>query len=120
MTTITAELQDKALVLPSEVLETLGWRQSDKISIEKDNGKIFLRPSELTADDIADLACVYLIDHVGDATAVKKPTWKNGKWSVEVGLSYKPETIGFLTFSVDGHLIASESDSPAKLKGFEA
>jgi len=118
MSTFTAEVKDKKLLLPIEAFEWLGWRNSTKISIEKNNGTVVIRQQELTAEEIADVACIYLIEHVGDATAVKMPLWLNGKWRVEVVLSYRPKTtVGYLTFSSDGQLIESESDSPAKMKG---
>ena len=117
MSTFTAEVKDKKLLLPAEAFEWLGWRDSTKILIEKNNGTVVIRQQELTAEEIADIACVHLIEHVGDATAVKMPVWRNGKWHVEIVLSYRNETVGHLTFSSDGQLIESESDSPAKMKG---
>ena len=119
MNTVTAEVQDKTLVLPSEILETLGWRQSDKISIEKDNGKIFLRLQELSAEEIEKRAGIYLAKYVGDATDVKPPIRFHGKWRVEAVLSCRPETIGYLTYTPQGELIEEESDSPAKLRGLK-
>ena len=119
MQMFSVEVANDALILPVELIEQLGWRESTKILIQKHNGTVAIRPKVLTADEIADRACVYLIKHVGDATAVKLPVREGGNWRVEVVLSYRPETIGFLTFSSDGRLIESESDSPAKLKGIE-
>ncbi len=119
MQTASVKVENDALILPLELIEQLGWRENTKILIQKHNGAVAIRPKELTADEIADLACIYLIKYVGDATAVKLPIRQDGKWRVEVVLSYKPETIGFLTFSSDGRLIESESDSPAKLKGID-
>ncbi len=117
MSTFTAEVKDKKLLLPAEAFEWLGWRDSTKISIEKNNGTVVIRQQELTAEEIADIACTYLIDCVGDATDVKTPVLQNGKWLVEVVLSYRREiTVGFLTFSADGQLIENESDTPAKMK----
>lgn len=119
MNTFTVEVKDKKLLLPIEAFEWLGWRDSTKISIEKNNGMVVIRQQELTAEEIADIACTYLIDCVGDAIDVKTPVWQNGKWRVEVVLSYRPKTVGFLTFSSDGQLIEEESDSPAKMKGMD-
>ncbi len=118
MSTITVEVKDNLLVLSDHAMERLGWREDTKISIERENGKVILRPKELTPNEIANLACIHLIKKVGDATAVKMPVWQDGKWRVEVVLSYRPETIGYLAFSSHGQLIEGESDSPAKLKGF--
>ena len=118
MNTITAELKEGGLIISTDAIEELGWRGGTmKISIEKHNGTAVLRPLELSTKEISDIACIYLIEHVGDATAVKKPILQNDKWRVEVVLSYRPETIGYLTFTRAGQLIESESDSPAKLKG---
>jgi len=117
MSTITAEVEHNKLFLPTDIIQQLGWHENTKILFEKDNGKTVIRPQELTAEEIADIACIYLIDYVGDATAVKTPVWKDGKWRIEVVLSYRSETVGFLTFSADGQLIEEESDGPAKMKG---
>jgi len=115
--TIVAEVKDNSLVLSPEVGERLGWKAGTKLLIERHNGTVIICPQELTAEEIADIACIYLIKYVGDATDVKTPVWKDGKWRVEVVLSYRPETVGFLTFSPDGRLAENESDSPAKMKG---
>jgi len=120
MSTVTAEVRDKKLFLPTEAMRQLGWHEGVKILFEKDNGAMVIRPQELTAEEIADIACIYLIDHVGDAAAVKTPKWMDGKWRVEVVLSYRAKTVGFLTFSPDGQLIEEESDNPAKMKGMAA
>jgi len=72
---------------------------------------------QLSANEIAKRAGIYWAKYVGDATEVKTPVRIDGKWRVEVVLSYRPETIGFLTFSQTGELIKDESDSPRKLKG---
>jgi len=117
MENMITELKDDLLVMPSEISARLGWKAEARLLIEKQNGAVAVRQQKLTADKITDLACIYLIKYVGDATAVKTPLWQDGKWRVEVVLSYRPETIGFLTFSSDGQLIESESDSRAKLKG---
>ncbi len=116
MNTIIAEVRDNALVLPPEVIAQLGWREDTKILIKRDNGSLLLRSQRLTTEEIENIVYTYLIDRVGDATAIKTPLWKDGKWRIEVLLSYRPQTVGFLTFSSDGHLIESESDSPAKMK----
>jgi len=117
MITVMAEIKNEVLFLPTEALEQLGWHDGTKISIEKSNGTAVIRSQELTTEEIADIACTYLAEYVGDATAVKPPVWADGKWRVEVVLSYRPETIGYLTYSQYGELIEEESDSRAKLKG---
>lgn len=117
MSKVTVEVKNNTLVLPTDAIEQLGWRESTKLSIKKDNGTAVLRPQELMEEDIADIACTYLVEYVGDATAVTKPIWKDGKWHVKVILSYRPETVvGLLTFTADGQLIETDSDSPAKMK----
>jgi hypothetical protein len=119
MSVITAEVKDDALLLPTEAFEKLGWREDTQIVFEKHDGTVVFRPKKLTADEIADIAGTYLVKYVGDATDVKTPVWQDGKWRVEVVLSYRRETtVGYLTFSPDGQLVESESDSPAKMRGF--
>ncbi len=116
MNAFTGEVRDNAMVVPLEVFAQLGWQEDARIFLKKDNGRLLLRPQELTADEIDDIACTYLVKYVGDATAVKTPVFKNGKWHAEVVLSYRDETVGFLTFSRDGQLLPEESDSPQKMK----
>lgn len=117
MSTFTVEINDNKLFLPTDAIEKLGWPESTKILFEKDNGRVVIRPLELTAKEIARLAGIYLAKYVGDATDVKTPIRIAGKWRVEVVLSYRPQTIGYLTFTAQGELIPEESDSPAKLRG---
>ncbi|MGH7596444.1 MAG: hypothetical protein ACREOI_08830 [bacterium] len=117
MNTITVEVKDKKLVLPNGALDQLGWRENTNILLEKDNGSVVIRPRELTAKEIARLAGIYLAKYVGDATDVKTPIRNDDKWRVEAVLSYRPQTIGYLTFTAQGELIPEESDSPAKLRG---
>jgi len=117
MSKVTVEVRNNTLVLPTDAIEQLGWREGTTISIKKHNGNVVLRPQEFTEEEIENIACIYLLEYVGDATAVKTPVWNDGKWRVEVVLSYRPETVGFLTFSPDGQLIDKESDSAAKMKG---
>lgn len=116
MNTFTGEVRDNAMAVPPEIIAQLGWQEETRIFFKRDNGSILLRPQELTAEEIDDLACTYLVKYVGDATAVKDPIFVDGKWRVEVVLSYRDETVGFLTFSRDGQLIPQESDSPQKMK----
>jgi hypothetical protein len=119
MSVITAEVKDNVLFLPTEAFEKLGWHEDTKIIFERHDGAVVFLPKQLTAEEIADIAGTYLVKYVGDATDVKTPIWQDGKWRVEVVLSYRRETtVGFLTFSPDGHLVESESDSPAKMKGY--
>lgn len=117
MSTITAEVKDKKLVLLTGALDQLGWRENTNIFLEKDNGSVVISPRELTAKEIARLAGIYLVKYVGDATDVKTPIRIEDKWRVEVVLSYRPQTIGYLTFTTQGEFIPEESDSPAKLRG---
>jgi hypothetical protein len=73
MKTVTAEVENNNLVLANDAIEKLGWRESTRLKIKEYNGKFVVLPRELTQKEIADSACIYLIKHVGDATAVKTP-----------------------------------------------
>lgn len=114
---INIEVRDNAVIFPSEATALLDWEEDTRISVKRENGRMLLRPQELTAEEIDDIACTYLVKYVGDATAVKTPVLKDGKWHAEVVLSYRDEAVGFLTFSRDGKLLPEESDSPQKMKG---
>lgn len=117
MSTFTVEVNDNKLFVPADAIEKLGWLENTKILFEKDNRRAVIRPLELTAKEIARLARVYLTEYVGNATDVKTPIRVHDKWRVEAVLSHRPQTIGYLTFTAQGELVAEESDSPAKLRG---
>ncbi len=88
-----------------------------KLFVETQEHDLYVRRQELSAKEIARLARIHLAEHVGNATDVKTPVRTNGKWRVEAVLSYRPQTIGYVTFNAEGELIEEESDSPAKLRG---
>jgi antitoxin component of MazEF toxin-antitoxin module len=117
METIVVKLKDKALVLPPEVGKQLGWEPGTKLFVETQEQNLYVRRQELNAKEIARLARIHLAEHVGNATDVKTPIRINGKWRVEAVLSYRPQTIGYMTFTAQGELVEDESDSPAKLRG---
>ena len=117
METVTIKLKDDALVLPPEVGKQLGWMAGTKLFVETQEHDLYVRRQELSAKEIARLARIHLAEHVGNATDVKTPVRTNGKWRVEAVLSYRPQTIGYVTFNAEGELIEEESDSPAKLRG---
>lgn len=114
METIEAEFKENSLDLPTAIGERLGWKPGTKLLIETRDRDMYLRPQELSAKDVARLAGIYLVKYVGDATDVKAPIRVDGKWRVEVVLSYRPQTVGFLTFSPDGQLIENESTALRK------
>jgi hypothetical protein len=117
METITIRLKEDALVLPTEVGKQLGWEAGTKLFVETQEHDLYVRRQELSAKEIARLARIHLAEHVGNATDVKPPVRMNGKWRVEAVLAYRPQTIGYMTFTAAGELIEDESDSPAKLRG---
>jgi len=119
METIVAELKDNSLVITSEVGKRLGWKKWTKLHIEADDSHLYLHPQDLSAEEIARVARIYLAEYVGNATDVKTPVRDNGKWRVEAVLSHRPQTIGYMTFTVQGELVEEESDSPAKLQGLQ-
>jgi bifunctional DNA-binding transcriptional regulator/antitoxin component of YhaV-PrlF toxin-antitoxin module len=117
METVEIQIKGNALLMPWEVAERLGWKEGMELEVEERDQKFYLGPSKDMARRIADLACIYLLQHVGEGYHVKTPVWQCGKWRVEVSLFNQPETVGVLMFSWDGQLLAEESDSPAKLRG---
>lgn len=117
---VTAEIKENRLLLPSEALESLGWRDTARIMIEIKDTLAELRQAELSVEEIADLASIYLTKYVGDAVEIRSPLLKADKWYTEVVLSYSHQAIGHLNFSRDGKLLDSESSSVAELKGIVA
>jgi len=95
MSTFTVEVNENKLFLPTDAIEKLGWPESTKILFEKDNGRVVIRPLELTAKEIARLAGIYLAKYVGDATDVKRrftlPV--NGAWKLSCLIDHKPSAI---------------------------
>ncbi|MCI0511674.1 AbrB/MazE/SpoVT family DNA-binding domain-containing protein [candidate division KSB1 bacterium] len=115
MSKIVQEITSTGLHLPKSLIERWGWHEGTKVFIENRGHSIFISLQELTAVDIANQACNYLLEHVGDAVAVKTPYWLNDHWVVPVILSFQKKDLGELTFSRSGELIIEKSDTPATL-----
>ncbi len=112
---VIQEVTATGLYLPKTLTEKWGWRPGTKVVIETQNRSIHIYPEELAVTDIADIACIYLLEKVGDAVAIKTPFRSNGNWTVPVILAYAKKDLGKLVFSPSGELIIEESDSPSAL-----
>ncbi len=115
MSKVVQQISSKGLHLPKALFEKWGWREGAKVIVENHGRMISIYPQELTGVDIADVACNYLLEHVGDAVAVKTPYRVNDHWIVPVVLAYQQKELGRLSFTSSGDLIIEESDSPATL-----
>jgi hypothetical protein len=115
MSKVIQEIDSTGLHLPKSLTERWGWREGTKVIIENKGRSISILPQEFTGVEIANLACDYLLSHVGDAVTIKTPNRVNDHWVVPVVLSYQKKDLGRLAFTASGELIIEESDSPALL-----
>lgn len=115
MSKVVQEITSTGLHLPKSLIERWGWHEGTKVIVENRGHSIFISPQELTAVDIANMACNYLLEHVGDAVAVKTPYRLNDHWVVPVILSFHKRDLGQLAFTLSGELIIEKSDTPAML-----
>ena len=115
MSKIIQEIAADGLHLPKSLVEKFGWREGTKVMLEVHDRTVSIVPQELTAMDIVEIASVFLLEKVGDATAIKKPQKQEDKWVVDVVLPHSRKDLGRLVFTGNGELISDESDSPSKL-----
>ena len=115
MSKIIQEITADGLHLPKSLIEQFGWREGTKVMFEIHDRTVSIVPQELTAEDITEIACIYLLEKVGDAAAIKKPQKKDDKWMIDVVLPYAKKDLGTLVFTASGKLVSDESDSSSKL-----
>jgi len=115
MSKFVQEITSTGLHLPKSLIERWGWHEGTKVIVENRGLSISISPQELKAVDVANLACNYLIEHVGDAVAVKTPYRLNDHWVVPVILAFVKRDLGQLAFTLSGELIIEKSDPPAVL-----
>ena len=116
MSKVILEITAEGLHLSRTVLAQWGWREGTEVIIEPHDHNISIRPQRLTAEAISDIAGTYFFEKVGDAVAVEKPLWDGEKWRINVTLPHSSKELGKLSFTPDGQLIHSESDSPEFLE----
>ncbi len=115
MSRIYEEITAKGLFLPNVVLAQWGLEEGTKVEIESRNKTIVIKPREVTAREITRRAYSFLLHKVGDATAIKPPVRKGNKWKVTVTLPHRKRVLGQLTFTANGILLTSESNTPKQL-----
>lgn len=103
------------LQIPTAVLEEYGIPEGSSVMIEVEEKMIRIVPEQLTEEAIKKLAINYVLNHVGDATAIDKPKFENENWIVSVVLSYKQIQLGTLVFSKTGMLLTSVSTTPEEM-----
>ena len=113
---VILEITSKGLYLPNTVLTQWGWREGTEVIIESHDHTISIRAQRLTAEDISDIAGTYLFEKVGDAVATETPIWDGEKWYVKVILPSSNKELGKLTFTANGQLLTTDSDSPTLLE----
>ena len=115
MSKIIQEITADGLRLPKTLVEQFGWREGTKVMLEIHDRTVSIVPQELTAENVAEIACIFLLEKVGDVAAIKKPQKRDDKWIVDIVLPHAGKDLGTLVFTVDGKLMLDESDSPSKL-----
>ncbi len=115
MSKIIQEITADGLHLPKALVEQLGWRDGTKVILEIHERTVSIVPQEFQAEEIAEIACFFLLEEVGDAAAIKKPQKKDDKWIVDVLLPHTGKDLGTLVFTTSGKLMSDESDSPSQL-----
>ena len=115
MSIIIQEITADGLHLPKALVEQFGWRNGTKVMLEIHDRTVSIVPQELTTEDIAEIACIFLLEKVGDAVAIKKPQKKDDKWIVDVVLPHARKDLGALVFTTNGELMSDESSSPSNL-----
>jgi hypothetical protein len=115
MSKIIQEVTADGLHLPKVLVEQFGWREGTKVMLEIHDRTLSIVPQEFTSENIAEIACIFLLEKVGDAAAIKKPYRKNDRWVVDVVLPHARKDLGTLVFTANGKLMSDESDSPSKL-----
>jgi len=103
------------LQIPKTVLEEYGIPEGASVVIEVEEKMIRIVPEQLTEGVIKKLALNYVLNHVGDATAIGKPKFEDKNWIVPVVLPYKKIQLGTLVFSETGMLLNSVSTAPEEM-----
>jgi antitoxin component of MazEF toxin-antitoxin module len=116
MTQVIQRVSSKGVQLPKELLEPWGVKEGQEVIIELQRSFIRIVPAEVDATEIADRAATYVLDWVGDATGVGQPERVGERWYVPVLLSYRPQQLGVLCYSLRGELLPEESDSPQTMR----
>jgi len=111
MSKIIQEITADGLHLPKALVEQFGWHDGTKVVMEIHDRTVSIVPQELTVEDIAEIACVFLLEKVGDAAAIKRPKKKDDKWIVDVVLPHARKDLGTLVFTANGKLMLSGTAS---------
>jgi len=103
------------LQIPKSVLEEYGIPEGTSVMIEAEDQIIRIVPEQFTEEAIKKLALNYVLNYIGDATAIGNPLFEDGNWIVPVVLSYKDTQLGALVFSKTGKLLKKVSTSPEEM-----
>lgn len=104
------------LHLPKELMQQWGAREGQEVVVQCERDAIRIVPTEVDASRIMDIAATYVLDNVGDATAVGQPQRVADRWQIPIVLSYQGKQVGVLTYSLRGELMPDQSDSPQRMR----
>ena len=82
MSKIIQEITADGLHLSKALVEQFGWREGTKVMLEIHDRTLSLAPQEYTAESTAEIACIFLLEKVGDAAAIKKPYGNARTWEL--------------------------------------
>jgi antitoxin component of MazEF toxin-antitoxin module len=104
------------LDIPREVIDELGWREGQEVTVRAVGGRLTVAPVLTPEQRIRSRAFAFLNRHVGDATQLGQLRATHDGWEVPVSLSYTDCALGVLCFSNDGELIPEQSTSPEAMR----
>lgn len=116
MTQMMQRVTANGLQLPKELVEQWGVKEGQEVIVELHRSFVHIVPAEVDSAAIADRAATYVLDGVGDATAIGQPERVGDRWRIPVLLSYRPKQLGVLTYSLRGELIPDKSDSTETMR----
>ena len=115
MSKIIQEVTADGVHLPKAVVDQFGWGEGERVVFEVHGRRASVYPQELTRRDIAEIACTYLLEKVGDAVAIRTPQRIESRWAVDVVLPHARKVLGRILFTLEG-VLTEESDSPSTLQ----
>ena len=114
MSKIIQEVTADGLHLSKAVVDQLGWGEGERVVFEVHGRRALVCPQELVQADIAEIACTYLLERVGDAAAIREPQRIGSQWAVDIVLPHGRKVLGRILFTLEG-VLTEESDSPSTL-----
>ena len=104
------------LDLTADQLEKLGWQHGQQIEVSQSGDSLTLRPQPSLEQFITSRAFRHLAVHVGINVGVESPRLAGERVEVRVYRGHDRRSLGTLSFTTDGELIAEASTTDAQLR----